>query len=1250
MAEVKNNFLKSKMNKDLDDRLVPVGEYRHAQNITVAKSEGQDVGALENILGNDLVSDFILSRYAGAQKVITGVEIIGHYMDIRNDRIIIFMTNYVDTSSDTLSNHATNVPSAGSSYHVIGVYDLKTYTSVDVVSGSFLNFSKTHEIYNINIIDDLLFWTDGRNQPRKINLSQALADNSYYTTEDTISVAKYYPYQTINLIEDRIIRVIPIAPNGTGYSVGNNISTTNFSGSMAGAGLTINITSVTGGGTPTCVINNPGGNYTNGDVVTVNGGTTSHHLQIDAYTTSTMQDVVSDYLPDGTTDNIYRQPYDNTQDITWQGDPEYLKDKFVRFSYRFKFDDGEYSLMSPFTQACFIPKQDSYFTRYDDEKSYKNTEVDFMENKVNDITLLINSPNTVWSDVSQAMKITEVDILYKEAGQNVIKIVDTIKSDTFDLNTTPVLRYNYKSTKPWKTLPESEILRVYDQVPIRAFTQDMAGNRVIYGNFVDKHTPPLHINYSCDVSSKTIDGDPEKFNNNQIEYQNQNLKQNRSYQVGIILSDRYGRQSTVILSSLDENRASKLIKGSTIFHEYSKNGFSNSNLTGGSLLNPTFPGPFVWDGDELNLTFWDIISSTKSSITGEPGLYNETTNPLGWYSYKIVVKQTEQDYYNVYFPGILNGYIDGDTQGTAATSNDPTCHFVLHGDNINKIPRDLTLVGPNQTTFRSGRPSILEDPSYYKFSNTNNGIKFSADPKTEDGRRLLKQRDRDRDLNEGSQVTNSSVKLSLRLNNYNDLNFSSTLPWKGNSTKQAYPGNNIDTVVTIGTGKELGLWDSSAEMPYNTANVFYEFKNNPYVAKTSVSDPHNTGLIGPHPDSGRFNFYTRFFQTVGGVPLLQGTNYISESKNISCTLDLAAAPANSEQIGGAGSGFQVNIDEADGTTGKVESFSIAYPGTGWNVLGPDQAASYSTEGISSKITGAGDGNAEFVLHYTKTSYAGEMIPSLSVYETEPLESKLDIYWETSTSGLISELNTNILYNNTTVPISFGDFNSDPITSVGTEATIIGDDITGNIFVLDGVGTVLNSGPNTFTLLSVIDGYGDNRTNEFEIGAASTPYGVIPYGFRIKLKEVQVCNSDFNIKESFIFNISVQVPSENYAIDGSFINKTLALGPIVINNIVPSFVLPPDPTVSLTGSINGGLIHTFNAVNGSVVGGGKETEDITFTLTDPSGELYLDYSTNIAGQVQLSSRSNGTAGSYPITLEVFDGGGLSDSYVNTVTLS
>lgn len=46
---------------------------------------------------------------------------------------------------------------------------------------------------------------------------------------------------------------------------------------------------------------------------------------------------------------------------TFTGDADLLEQKFVRFSYRFKFNDNEFSLSAPFTQICFIPKQDGVF-------------------------------------------------------------------------------------------------------------------------------------------------------------------------------------------------------------------------------------------------------------------------------------------------------------------------------------------------------------------------------------------------------------------------------------------------------------------------------------------------------------------------------------------------------------------------------------------------------------------------------------------------------------------------------------------------------------------------------------------------------------------------------------------------------------------------------------------------------------------------------------------------------------------------
>ena len=58
MAELKHTFTSGRMNKDLDDRLVPNGEYIDALNVKVASSEASDVGAIENLLGNEQLSDF----------------------------------------------------------------------------------------------------------------------------------------------------------------------------------------------------------------------------------------------------------------------------------------------------------------------------------------------------------------------------------------------------------------------------------------------------------------------------------------------------------------------------------------------------------------------------------------------------------------------------------------------------------------------------------------------------------------------------------------------------------------------------------------------------------------------------------------------------------------------------------------------------------------------------------------------------------------------------------------------------------------------------------------------------------------------------------------------------------------------------------------------------------------------------------------------------------------------------------------
>ena len=607
MAEVKNAFIKSKMNKDLDARLLPSGEYREGINIQISRSEGADVGALQNIRGNKLVIDF--AALTGVANLTT----IGQFTDPTNEIIYIFLTDYTPPPTNPTAYNPT-------ANNFIYSFNVTSNIATPLVQGAFLNFATTNTIIGVNVLENFLFFTDNRNQPRKINIISAApippaTSPTYYTKEEQISVAKYNPYEPIQL-----------------YKANNAL-------------------------TP-------------------------------PYETS-MYDRTSATTPDGAANPNF--------DTNYPGDPNYLNDKFVRFSYRFKFDDNEYSLIAPFTQPAFIPDQDGYFltnstptgNSKDENSAYRSTVVEFMENKVDNILLQIPLPSTA-NVLEDNLKIKEIEILYKESDGTTIKVIDNIDVQTaeFKTNTTDIVEYNYQARKPFKTLPNADLIRVYDKVPVKAFGQEIISNRVVYSNFQDKHTPPTSLDYSVNASNKStfnVAGNNETiWDTSIIEYPMHTLKQNRNYQVGIVLSDKFGRSSSVILSSVraaDINEGGSIFKGSTYYHPYKD---SANNL------------PASWPGDSLKVLF-------NSEITGGgAGLYNgdissTNYNPLGWYTYKIVVKQTEQEYYNVYLPGILNQ----DPGGLLDDPKNSVSYITLLNDNINKVPRDLSEVGPEQKQFRS---------------------------------------------------------------------------------------------------------------------------------------------------------------------------------------------------------------------------------------------------------------------------------------------------------------------------------------------------------------------------------------------------------------------------------------------------------------------------------------------------------------------------------------------------------------------
>ena len=799
MAETNNNFTGAKMNKDIDDRLIPANEYRNAVNLEISRSENSDVGSLQTILGNELAVDF--ENLTG----ISNLDCIGYFVDTANNRVFLFLTDYTDTNPNTAYSTTAN--------NFIYMYNVNTSVVTKLVEGPFLNFSKNSPMYGVNLLEDLLFWTDNRNQPRKISVSNAANSSTYYTTEDQISVAKLSPVHAIELYAESVLA--PGEYETTMKDVVNEFLPPGGCASTVTASTVLNYNFQIAA--PPLGMLEPAPNQI------ISGPGIPDNVLVDSYDPFTFTVTASAQLT-LTAGQEVKFNANRYYDPDYIGDPTFLEDKFVRFSYRYKFDENEYSIFAPFTQAAFIPKQDGYFLYeenpiaaeplIDDETAaLRSTVVSFMYNKVNNIKLIIPLPCAA-NVLQNTYKIAEIEILYKESDGLAVQIVDVISVDAIvaESGTNDFYVYNYLAKKPFRTLPEKDLIRVYDKTPVRALGQEIISNRVVYSNYQDKQSYPKFLNYNVACTQKAP-FTPDTSRTSIIEYPNHSVKQNRNYQVGVVLSDKFGRQSGVILSNATIPTGGDAdFVASSLYVPYKKSSPSNPEFPDGDTVNE-------WPGLSLKVRFNSIIDG--GGIQSWPGIYNGDAsspgyNPLGWYSYKIVVKQTEQDYYNVYAPGVMAAYPTSDIQELTKTS-----HVVLMGDNINKVPRDLNDVSNTQEQYRS------------------------------------------------------SVKLYSRVNNVDQ-------PWL---EQQYYPGNTFAFVNTIATVDSLFSPDTTIPLPAGFEQ-FYQVDSNPLIARLateytigvveSTNNVINLAVLETNPDESRLDLYwettTSGLITDLNAAILEGTD------------------------------------------------------------------------------------------------------------------------------------------------------------------------------------------------------------------------------------------------------------------------------------------------------------------------------------------------------------------------------------------
>lgn len=460
MAEIEKKFLSGRMNKDVDKRLIGDGEYLDAENITVNTSEGSTIGAAQNPYGNDIVADIEKVLDARGLSGISNPIVIGALPYEAQNLIYWFVT------SDNFD----------------GIFEYNELTGDTVlVLGSTmgqLNFNGRYIITGVNYVynenGSLLFWTDGYNPPRRINISRCKTYN--------IDDAKI----------DNDINVVLRPPLSAPY---------------------------------------------------------------------------------------IRLSNTNTADLR----PNNIEQKFLYFSYRFKYVDNEYSSMSPYSAVAFHPKAFSIDVETGENKG--------MINIYNQVNLEIETGNQF---------VKEIQLLVRDTSGLNVRIVDSFNKDELSIPNDSSYLFTFMNNKTYAALPADQTTRLFDNVPLLASAQEIIGNRLIYGDYtqfrdiVSCDNQFINVNYKVGyVSTPVTSGIPV-----------QTFRSDRDYEIGIAYSDDYGRMTTVLTS----------------------NNTNNTNDKSNAVYIPPLAS------DTANSLIMTISSPAPCWAT----------------NYKIFVKQSKGDYYNIF--------------------------------------------------------------------------------------------------------------------------------------------------------------------------------------------------------------------------------------------------------------------------------------------------------------------------------------------------------------------------------------------------------------------------------------------------------------------------------------------------------------------------------------------------------------------------------------------------------------------------
>ena len=213
MAELNRTFVLGRMNKSYDQRVVPNGEYIDALNVRMGSTEKSEVGVIENAKGTDRLTSL---SYIDGTPLSSDALSIGSYADGASETVYWFVHDpsfSVGATGKLDMIVSMNVLTGILTYHVV---------SIDDGSGvnTALNFNPKYLISQVNKIENLLFFVNGKQNPPRflnvkrtypipvVNVDQFSAESLLVIKKPPVSAPAVEPTNTggqSNYMEDKFI-------------------------------------------------------------------------------------------------------------------------------------------------------------------------------------------------------------------------------------------------------------------------------------------------------------------------------------------------------------------------------------------------------------------------------------------------------------------------------------------------------------------------------------------------------------------------------------------------------------------------------------------------------------------------------------------------------------------------------------------------------------------------------------------------------------------------------------------------------------------------------------------------------------------------------------------------------------------------------------------------------------------------------------------------------------------------------------